>query len=135
MSTDNKNTDAALIEAYCRDWQETAEPWKRWQVEMAPGEWAPLIDHPIWSEPYKYRRTPNTVIVNGIEVNAPLKVAPPLGTVYWLAVVLLPEITWRNNTLDLTRLGEGLVCATREDAEALWAAMTAPLRAYVGGGK
>lgn len=75
-------------------------------------------------------------MVNDIEVNAPLRVAPPLGTVYWPADHPKFECyQWQGDYVDERCLAQGIACATQEDAKALWLAMTAPLRAYVGGEK
>lgn len=129
------NPHAALIEQYCQDWQETDTPWERWQLKSGAGPWIQMTAHPSWRYDIDYRRKPDTIVVNGIECNAPLRVAPKVGAECWLAVEQTPGFTWRDTVYDLLRLENGLVCATSEDAQALWIAMTAPMRAYVGGGK
>lgn len=137
MSNETTSPHAALKELYFQDWRETDKPWERWQVLLASGFWVGCIEHPGWSVEYEYRRKPDTITVNGITVNAPLRVAPPLGTEYWTVSADEGVIwsTWDDDEIDKNRLKNGCACATQEDAEALWVAVTAPLRAYVGSGK
>lgn len=136
MSTDNKNPHAAQIEGYCQDWQETDKPWERWAARLEGATtWKACSGHPSWLPGWEYRRKPDTIKVNGIKCDAPLKAAPPIGTVYFLANFddAMP-MTWDDSEYDHDKLAEGIACATKEDAQALWLAMTAPLRAYVNGG-
>lgn len=40
---------------YCQDWQETNEPWLRWEKHTF-GTWVPLTRHPYWGPEREYRR-------------------------------------------------------------------------------
>ena len=52
---------AALMQQYAKDWAETEEPWKRWEVTSHRNEWVALCGHPYWKEESEYRRKPRTV--------------------------------------------------------------------------
>lgn len=70
---------------YAQDAMETDKPWERWKWRAPGGTWTQLNDHPVWGEGIEYRRKPQVILVNGIEVPAPETKAPAPGTTYFIA--------------------------------------------------
>lgn len=80
----------------------------------------------------KVRIKPETVLINGIECNAPMRVAPALQTTYFKPdpdwEKMYDRCTWADRGLDRSRFSLGLCFATAEDAAAAARAMIAPLK-------
>ncbi|UIS65438.1 hypothetical protein [Acidovorax phage AP1] len=78
---------------------------------------------------YEVRIKPDVIVVNGIEVPAPEKVAPKLGDVYYapspLMVSSCTEFTWCEDSEDRRFLECGLVHRCKEHAVAHCEAMLA----------
>lgn len=66
----------AFIEQYAQDWKACPHPWKMWQVFSAFEGWQDLEAHPLWLDYVQYRRKPETVSINGVTINAPMRKAP-----------------------------------------------------------
>lgn len=75
----------------------------------------------------KFRLTPHTIFVNGVDMAAPEKVAPKVGVTYYI-----PDFgerlqyfghTWDGDVLDLCYLDRGVVYLNKEDAIARAKAM------------
>ena len=82
-------------------------------------------------DPAEYRVKPSTIVVNGIEVPEPQRVAPADGTAYWLANVTSIEfdqfeLCWDGVESEMTWLQRGLVHLSKENAIAHAKAMVAP---------
>lgn len=73
------------------------------------------------------RIAPRTILVNGVEVPAPEKEAPPVGTEYFMPFVtcdeLYEDIQWDGDPIDRTWLDLGLVYLDKESAIARAKAM------------
>lgn len=115
---------AASMLLYAQDAAETAKPWLRWEfnepVMIAP--WVEADEHPRWEFGMVYRRKPLTIRIGGFDVPEPLRVAPVVGTRYFV-----PEIesrfeklsgfsNWDGDELDQRWLARGLVHLTEEAA-------------------
>ena len=90
-----------------------------------------LIDAGKAGDPAEYRVKPSTIVVNGIEVPEPLRVAPANGTAYWLTQVTSIELDqfelcWDGTECEMTWLRRGLVHLSKENAIAHAKAMVAP---------
>ena len=121
-----KHKHAALMLQYAKDWAETEEPWKRWEVTSHRSAWVALCCHPYWKEESEYRRRPLTLTYT-ITLPEPLREAPDVGEVYYVAApeleYLCRERGWSGSELDMRWLKRGLCFATREDAVAAAKAM------------
>jgi len=78
------------------------------------------------------RIKPGTVTINGIECNAPMRVAPALQTMYFKPdpdwEKMYDRCMWAGRALDHSRFSLGLCFATANDAAAAARAMIAPLK-------
>ena len=121
-----KHKHAALMQQYAKDWAETEEPWKRWEVTSHRNEWVALCGHPYWKEESEYRRKPRTLTYT-ITLPEPLREAPETGSWYWLAETASDDFTshfaWEGDDRDHSWLKRGLCFATKEDAIAAAKAM------------
>lgn len=117
---------AALMLQYAKDWAETAEPWKRWEVTSHRGEWVALFGHPCWKEESEYRRKPRTLIYT-VTIPEPLREAPDVEGVYYIvdldAEGFYMEHEWSGSKLAMRWLKRGLCFTTKEDAIAAAKAM------------
>ena len=93
---------AELMKQYAEDAAETDKPWEGWEKQLAGGLWVACPVHPDWHARQSYRRKPQTITVNGIEVPEPMRKAPLVGEKYWIATPdgpsLFHEIHWDNGT-------------------------------------
>lgn len=78
--------------------------------------------------PEDMRVKPDTVIINGHEVLAPLREAPTCGTEYYHASrsKSFTKYVWRNSVMDYNFLDMGVVFLSKEDAAAYVKAMFNP---------
>ena len=118
-------TQAAHLEErelYLQDCRETIKPWLRWRVsDPRYLVWIPLVTEPDWNPKHLFQRIPQTITINGIEVNpAPLTVAPELGTIVYAVNVQSAELfgrgSWQNDSVDHRLLPRGQLHATKEAA-------------------
>jgi hypothetical protein len=120
---------AALMALYAQDAAETAEPWTMWayrDMRCTPTTWRHCPDHPQWATTHEYRRKPKTIRIGEFDVPEPLRVAPVVGTRYWMPRLdgldfhlTTSDDLWKddNSALHDCRLGAGIVHLTREAAE------------------
>ena len=66
---------AAAMAEYAKDAVETDLPWKQWEVSLTESgdEYQNLLGHPVWAVTRKYRRKPETILINGHEVGCPVR--------------------------------------------------------------
>lgn len=83
---------AELMAQYAEDAKIHAEPWKLWQFSFSGDKWLKLRENPSWGTKLKYRRKPETHIVNGVKI-PDLRVAPERGDSYYLADPTASELT------------------------------------------
>lgn len=78
--------------------------------------------------PEDMRVKPDTVIINGHEVLAPLREAPACGTEYYNASRSKTSLkyVWRNSAMDYNFLDMGVVFLSKEDAAAYVKALFNP---------
>ena len=121
-----KHKHAALMLQYAKDWAETEEPWKRWEVTSHRNEWVALCGHPYWKEESEYRRKPRTMTYT-ITIPEPLRGAPGVREAYYVAA---PDVecfcikyVWSGRETEVRLLKRGLCFATKEDAIAAAKAM------------
>ena len=100
-----------------------------------PGVWADITAElalaAVTTEVYApedMRVKPDTVIINGHEVLAPLRGAPACGTEYYNASRSKTSLkyVWRNAAMDYNFLDMGVVFLSKEDAAAYVKAMFNP---------
>lgn len=82
-------------------------------------------------DPAEYRVKPDTIMVNGIEVPEPQRVAPADDKRYWITDVTAIEpdefeLCWAGTECEMTWLQRGLVHLSKENAIAHAKAMVAP---------
>ena len=58
---------AALMKRFAEDMAIDEKLVSKWQFKL-DSNWETLISQPQWHEDYEYRREPNTITVNGVEV-------------------------------------------------------------------
>ena len=78
--------------------------------------------------PEDLRVKPDTVVINGYEVLAPLREAPACGTEYYHVSrsKSFTKYIWRNSVMDYNFLDMGVVFLSKEDAAAYVKAMFNP---------
>ena len=78
--------------------------------------------------PEDMRVKPDTVIINGYEVLAPLRSAPACGTEYYPVSrsKTFTKYVWRNSAMDYNFLDMGVVFLSKEDAAAYVKALFNP---------
>ena len=78
--------------------------------------------------PEDMRVKPDTVVINGHEVPAPLREAPACGTEYYHVTrsKIYVKYVWRNSAMDYNFLDMGVVFLSKEDAAAYVKAMFNP---------
>ena len=107
---------------------------KRWQVSGNNGKtWITFYDNPVWDENYQYRLKPETITISGKEYTAPLRVAPAVGTKYFVLSTNCCKLVtgfnvWDNRVADNNYLKNGHVFATEQDCQAVADAFNAILR-------
>jgi len=109
-------------------------PWKAFEYRDVISMWTPCPDIQtalLSAAQERLRRKPRTVTVNGIEVPAPMREAPKMGTIYWTITAAYPDgvlkKSWGNSPMDLRRLNAGFVWATEADARAAFEAISKAL--------
>jgi hypothetical protein len=118
---------ADLMAQYAQDARETETPWVRWEIEDY-GDWKNCsLSTPMFNPFAKYRRKPEVIVINCIEVPVPIRVAPPVGTMIFMVDLSQPSLgrlcSWQNLPCQLHLLSLG-IChltekATIKHAEAL----------------
>lgn len=70
-------------------------------------------------KPEEMRVKPDTVVINGHEVMAPVREALPCGTQYYCISrsKTSPRYAWRDSAMDYNFLDAGVVFLSKEDAE------------------
>jgi hypothetical protein len=77
-------------------------------------------------------RRRETIVVNGIEINAPMAVKPQLNDVFFIpSGVGCSKQDWSDTNWDKIMFDNGLCFKTKQEADAFWEAYTAPGRDYV----
>lgn len=121
-----KHKHASLMQQYAKDWAETEQPWKRWEVTSHRNEWVALCGHPYWNEKHEYRRKPSTLTYT-ITIPEPLREVPDVDRHYFIASPeswsYFSESRWHGDLFESVHLERGLCFATREDAIAAAKAM------------
>ena len=117
---------AELMKQYAEDAAVMERPWENWQANSGNG-WTSTADHPKWWTTASYRRKPNTVMVNGFEVVAPVKLALKDCEAYYCATpdteCWYGTARWRNDSDDKRWFTRGLIFLKREHAIAYAKAM------------
>ena len=123
--TKHKHADLMLL--YAQDALETDKPWTRWEM-LVHDKWAVLTSNPTWHEALEYRRKPQTILVNGIEVPKPETRAPKYDTLYWVPDLKSKSFfdcfTWCNDDVDFRHLERRIVHLNNEAAAAHGKALT-----------
>jgi hypothetical protein len=102
---------------------------KRWQCRWGKKvEWVNICeckyerdDVPMWREEAEYRLKPRTITINGKEYNAPMNVAPEVGSQYWALYMwdTAKQFEWNVSRHDFNLLLQNRVFATKEDCQAV----------------
>ena len=112
---------ALLMAEYAKDALTSKNPWEGWQYGRKGKElWYMVTEHPAWDESCDYRRKPKIILINGIEVPEPLRVAPKEDTeVYPVSVQSenIMDTRYINSGWHLYCLKAGILHATKEAAE------------------
>jgi len=114
---------AALMALYAQDAAETAEPWERWECFGSMKEWMGICSHPNWGLSNQYRRKPRTIKIGDCKIPAPERVAPAVGSPYWIVGIshgdcLVEELEWDDDASDNFFLKKGIVHLNPESAVA-----------------
>lgn len=64
-----KHVHAELMKQYAEDAMTTGTPWKMWQILLS--EWNHCISNPEWNIGTEYRRKPQIIEINGLDVPTP----------------------------------------------------------------
>jgi len=108
----------AIADGKQLQWKSQACGWVNQIAEQCLSEFS----HRAYT-PASYRIKPVTIIINGFEVPEPMRVAPELGSEYWITQIYLPNEacwvwTWIDSEGDKERLRRGICHNTKEAAEA-----------------
>ena len=123
---------AALMAEYAKDAAVNPKPWTLWQYKKGPDHDWRDCSTPVWDPGFAYRRKPRTITINGREVPAPLREAPPRNTPVWW--VTLNEdapamVLWHDFDAGMGRaLQRGILFETEEGAEAARGAILEALK-------
>lgn len=129
---------AAVIMEYAKIAQEHEHP-ETWVEIKVHNDWVRLSrdETPWWcvTEEYRISEPPKTwpkIVINGIEVNAPIKDKPKEGTMVFPLNRYYEGVLWKgtNQTL-LEELNSGFLFRSREDAIAAFNAAIKPLTDYI----
>lgn len=89
-------------------------------------DWISVTVEPDWksfeSKDVRFRIKPRTIMIGDIEVPEPLRVAPPVGTVYYYPTLyrltgIVAAYSWDNLEFDKAVLSRGVMHLTKEAAE------------------
>lgn len=121
---------AALMLLYAQDAAETDEPWERWEFKCSANGFNTCLKHPEWNDHFEYRRKPQTITVNGIEVPEPIREEPKVGEKYFLVslatfTLVIPN-SWANDAYEIQWFNKGLLHFTEEAAITHAKALLAP---------
>lgn len=111
---------ALLMAMYAQDALTTDKPHLLWEYR-SPYErragWSRCVTAPIWVESREYRRKPQTRMVNGFEVEAPVVCIDP-NISYFMAdpTACAWHLILRGSSIATWRKGRGLFFSTREAA-------------------
>lgn len=106
---------------------------KRWQRRNYGGLWHDCDTAPDWTDD-EYRLKPKTITIDGKEYAAPLRVAPEIGTKYWVCNFNFTtgfeswSVSWEGDSDDNCLLEKRHVFATKEDCKVVADAFNAILR-------
>lgn len=115
----HKHADS--MRQYVEDAARSETPWEFWEAKF-PGQddWFPLNNHPEWHPMTAYRRKPKKIIINGHEINGPVREKLPYGTEYFLTFPtdkgLFLQLRWANGETEKQWLQHGLIHLIQEDA-------------------
>lgn len=94
---------------------------QRWQFSYDDGEtWGKCMGNFQWSDDFIYRLKPKVITLNGKEFNAPMRVAPKIGTTYYYISNRFKTIVttvWNDTDVDYLRLTTNISFLVKEDAE------------------
>lgn len=77
MNEESRKELAAQLRQYADDVEKYEKPWERWEFcSLNTGDWVACVCKPSFSHFHAYRRKPDTITVNGIEVPEPIRVEP-----------------------------------------------------------
>jgi hypothetical protein len=111
---------AANMALYAKDAETTDKPWQLWEFSEDSEVWRPLFNNPSWFENVAYRRKPQTIKIGEHEFPMPMREAPALGAMYWVAGPTQSEYafqdSWSDDFVDRFWLQRGLCHSTREAA-------------------
>ena len=112
---------AASMLLYAQDAAETDKPWERWERRYRHTDWVENVRGPEWNLDHEYRRkppAPKFIDINGFKVPEPMRVAPMLGTPYWVLHITSPASnSWDGFQSEMLMLDAGRCHLTREAAE------------------
>ena len=118
MTTPHKH--AALIKQFAEDMTIDEKLVSKWQIKLG-SDWETLIYAPQWYEDCEYRREPNTINVNGVEVPEPCREPLTREQKYWLVCSSSESPTsflWMGDATDLKWFALGMIHLTKESAQA-----------------
>jgi hypothetical protein len=99
--------------------QKTDTPWERWEIDIN-GYWEDFDRSPCWNINMEYRRKPEVITINGIEVPVPMRIAPPVGTPFFYVEIFSEDIfirsRWGGRDWDRRLLSRGLCHLTEAAA-------------------
>jgi hypothetical protein len=111
---------AENMRLYYEDALETERPWERWERRQEGLEdFHPLHGNPHFDENVEYRRKPKTIRIGERDVPEPMRVAPAMGTKYYVVDYSVVDHYgfnhWANDEYDKGMLQNGL-CRTNKAA-------------------
>ena len=120
MKTPHKH--AALIKQFAEDMAIDKELISKWKYRIPKDVYFTNVNHaPSWIEDYEYRREPETITVNGVEVPEPCREPLERGDVYWEVSLIRCRPfreRWHGIPLEREQLSLGLIHLTKEAAQA-----------------
>jgi hypothetical protein len=114
------NKHSALMAKYAAEAVDCENPFENWEFRGLSEQWQPLADHPAWSSAHEYRRRPQVVVVDGVNVPAPYKGKMKEGDIYYTPNPFEPEgfsdLSWYGNERELHAKCRGMVHLNKASA-------------------
>ena len=117
------HVNAKAAQKYWAEAEKDVEAWKNWELRPREGSscWLSCIQQPGFASEFEFRRKPRKVVINGQELNAPLREAEEWQEVFWAVLhwKMVERLIFRKNDYALVNLLDTrLLFATKDDAQA-----------------
>lgn len=110
---------AERIMEYAKDWMDSPEPWKDWEVYHDATGWMPMTCHPRWHADVRYRRRPESRWIDAFELPTPISRSLQHKDVYYIADFIAGDVLshiWEDLPYNRNHYQTGLIYDNEPDA-------------------